>query len=389
MKSSYFFFLLILLVGCHNHSDDLSTIFVDPVFTVDVPAPTADKPQSKIWFAYDAWWALLPTSSGPSLWKRSENGWLEQNQFNDELLNQPGKADVFHGDELTIAILVKECDIKSLRLIYSDSLLSYIPQPPTSLTIPKDCQSIETATLAKDGKGMYWVASDMNNSIMVWSSMDGINWSDPHIITENINEDDICTIAVVPNGVSVIWSNQDQEAVYESIHYNSHPEDQWSETKTIDIGNKTADDHLNTTLLDDGTLILVSKNSLDEIDRPQFVLRIRDVNEKWTNIPYANLTAYQMPTRPVVTRTLSGEIIELHSVKNVESKDYHISFSIIEKMEADWLVREIFLVKARKNSTVNDVTVSKESFSENAAWIVLFSDIEGNVFEINLKQYLK
>ena len=29
---------------------------VRPAFTVDVPSPTMDKPQSKLWFAHGAWW---------------------------------------------------------------------------------------------------------------------------------------------------------------------------------------------------------------------------------------------------------------------------------------------------------------------------------------------
>ena len=48
-----------------------------PVLQVDTPYPTADKPQSKTWFAGGAWWALLPRKSGPSLWQRTGNGWKE------------------------------------------------------------------------------------------------------------------------------------------------------------------------------------------------------------------------------------------------------------------------------------------------------------------------
>jgi len=46
-----------------------------PAFQLDVPNPTADKPQSKLWFARNSWWAWLLCQSGSIIWQRTPNGW--------------------------------------------------------------------------------------------------------------------------------------------------------------------------------------------------------------------------------------------------------------------------------------------------------------------------
>ena len=72
--------LLILAAGtgaAGTHADGVAfTPTTSPAFQVDYPAPTADKPQSKLWFMDGCWWALLPRATGPSLWQRTETGWL-------------------------------------------------------------------------------------------------------------------------------------------------------------------------------------------------------------------------------------------------------------------------------------------------------------------------
>lgn len=382
-------FFLVVMTACQAEKGSLASYTVDPIFQVDVAAPTADKPQSKIWFDKNTWWALLPHQSGPSLWKRTSEGWIENEWFRDTLDRQPGKADVFHDHESTLAVLVGDCTLKILKLTFSDSQLSYEPALIATLPIPENCTETETATLTKDGNGIWWVASDLDNKIMVWSSSDGVNWTQPQPVAENINKDDICTIANIPNGISVIWSNQDDDLIGEVVHKDDVAVGQWSEPIIVARGNKTADDHLNTTLLEDGTLVVVSKNSLDQVNFPQFVLRIRDAAGHWENIPYANLTQTEVPTRPVVTHTHTGKIIEAHTVRYTGSPQYYyISLSEIFINDDQWSVEEKLQVKSAINGNVNNATFSKAAFPKDAeAWLILFSDNEGNVYEFDVKKY--
>ena len=79
-----------------------------PVFQVDYNYPTADKPQTKLWFMDGFWWALLPRSSGPSLWQRTDDGWKEYPDVRAALSGVPGRADIWSDDNKVTAVGVGE-----------------------------------------------------------------------------------------------------------------------------------------------------------------------------------------------------------------------------------------------------------------------------------------
>ncbi|WP_147676601.1 hypothetical protein [Algibacter pacificus] len=380
-------FLGICLFSCEKQKRPI-IIEVNPVFEVGQPDPTNDKPQSKIWYSKAAWWALLPDKKGPSLWKRTSNEWTSEPVLSEEFLGQPGKADVYANKGIAMAVLVENCQIKVLKL-RSNNKSVYKQEDVITLKTPKSCLSIETATITCDTNGVWWVASDMNNQVLVWSSIDdGKTWSSPIVLAENISDDDICIVSKLKNTVSVIWSNQNNESIVERIHHNDKDLSSWSSEISISNGEKTADDHLNTTVLSDNTLVLVSKNSLDQLDRPQFVLRIRRPSGEWLNIPYCNLTKTESPTRPVVTHLPNGKLVTLHTVASPNHSSY-ISISTINVDGNKSKVTEKFRVIAKNRIEMNNVTVSKSDFYNctQGPWIVLFSNKLGQVFEIDLYRY--
>jgi hypothetical protein len=67
------------------------TITTLPSFQVDFPMPTADKPQSKLWFTKGYWWTIIPRSTGPSLWQCKEEGWEEHSYINNTVKNPPSE----------------------------------------------------------------------------------------------------------------------------------------------------------------------------------------------------------------------------------------------------------------------------------------------------------
>lgn len=362
-------------------------IEIEPVFQVDRPAPTQDKPQSKLWYAHGDWWVLLPDREGPSVWKRSQKVWKKDLELATDLSGLPGKADIYGNDGDVMAILVGDCELEAIRLAYDGS--SYHLQYRTRLSVPGTCSSVETATIARDGNGIWWVASDMDNGVMVWASEDGgRTWSLPIEMADGIDGDDISVISKLKGEVSVIWSNQEDESIRERTHRDGDALENWSPIQTIDKGGKTADDHLNTTLLSDGTLVLVSKNSLDELNEPQFVLRVRDGLGNWTNIPYATLTNERHPTRPVVTHLPNGECVALHTVGVPNDRPY-ISVVHISWDGSSVVVEEKIQVRAKDGSGINNVTVGKLDFLDapSGPWITLFSDGQGRVYELDLYDY--
>ena len=367
-----------------------------PAFKVDYTSPTTDKPQSKLWYWAKSWWALLPRSSGPSLWQRTETGWQENRSVGKALTGIPGRADVWADADEVTAVSVADTSLTVFRLTarQSSSEVQWHTQIMATLMPPVSGQAIETATIAQDKTGRWWVAADAGTSICVWSApADGKNWSAPHVLTNGIGEDDICTIAVVPGGVGVIWSDQVRDQITLRKHLNGRPTTQWESPEIAEAGNKTADDHLNTALGADSTLWVVTKNSVDRVGQPQLVLRIRSPKGQWINRPFANLDSICQPTRPVIIATPDPSLFfagyTVHD--NTAPFRWHIVFSQVDLRLPALLVkpRTVISPDSVYKGLVNDVTAPKLPFPANAPWIVLASDKAGNVYEVDLHKLIK
>jgi hypothetical protein len=219
---------------------------------------------------------------------------------------------------------------------------------------------------------------------MVWHSINGRDWSKPFELAQDINKDDISLIVSLKNQVSVIWSNQNTQAIIERIHIDGEEPNNWSEPIIVQQGDNNADDHLNATVFKNGEMAVVTKNSVDQIDQPQFVLRIRDKEGRWTNVPYENLTTQRSPSRPIINHVESGRIYEAHAVKNRENNRYFISVNEIVKKINGWEFKELIQLKTKINGKNGDVTSSKASFLPNEAKLIFFSDDLGNVYSFDL-----
>ena len=371
-----------------------------PVFRVDYRFPTADKPQSKLWYMDNCWWALLPKSSGPSLWQRTDHGWVEHSEINQALNGIPGRADVWADENRITAVGVDKHLLVVFRVEKSknESGKKWVSEWLTTLVPPSEDDEIETATIVQDHTGRWLVAADAGDKICVWNSPDGRGkWEGPYILNQGVSEDDICTIAVIPGGVGVMWSDQVHEAVRIRIHQDDQPDEKWEEVTTIDAGNKTADDHLNTAVTADGTLWLVAKNSVDRVGKPQFVLRVRSPQGKWTNYPYCNLDSVKHPSRPVIIATESDPPLLLsgHTLYN-QANPYlgEIVFGVADTTKSGILEHLIPVIVPDTtgwigSNLINDVTGPKKPFPQNAPWIVLASDKNGSVYEADLSFWFK
>lgn len=357
--------------------------------------PTADKPQSKLWFMDACWWTILPDSLGPTLWQRTDTGWKEHPEISSSVKGIPGRADVWYEDRVATAVGVSDSSLCIFRMMPRDvadrnwdaEVLGY-------LKVPKQSPNVETATIAKDAAGIWWVAADVGGSaIYVWSSKDAIHWSDAILVGRGISSDDISCIAALKRSVIVAWSNQRTEAVYSREHINGWLVSDWSPINTIEAGNKTADDHINTARSANGTLWVVTKNSLDEVGYPQLVLRVRRSDGKWKNYPYLKLRPSIGPSRPVVVTTPdSGLILSGYTVYDHTNKGRHstrITFGVIDTASSEILTRqkEIIIPDPSLNSMINNITVPKSAFPADGPWIILASDDKGYVYEADLRLF--
>ncbi|MBC8767085.1 hypothetical protein H4O18_03680 [Arenibacter sp. BSSL-BM3] len=378
------FCLLIYGYGTLSQKTNTPELYLDPIFKVNYGDATADKPQSKSWTNDHGQWLVVGDEDGPKLLKKEGSGWTSQDVVNRAWHSLPSRADVWSkGDEAHI-VLVGECALNVVQITYSHHSKQYEHQRKSYLPIPQDCLSIETATITQDSKNEYWVCADMNEKIMVWHSSNGRDWSNPFTLADDINKDDISLIVRLKDQVSVIWSNQDTQSINERIHYDGGALNDWSEPIIVQQGDNNADDHLNATVFENGEMALVTKNSVDKINQPQFVMRVRDLRGKWTNVPYENLKSGLSPSRPIINHVESGKIFEIHSVKNKVNNRYYISVNEIVKQKDGWEFKELVQLKTKINGKNGDATSSKASFLPNGPKLIFFSDDLGNVYSFDL-----
>ena len=397
MRKILVLIMFVSILSCKNERGDMDfVVTTTPSFKVNYSMPTADKPQSKLWFMNNHWWALLPDNDdGPTLWQRNGESWTKYPGIAATLRNVPGRADVWPEKDRITAVGVGDSSLTVFRLTTQAASQEVWEPVVLEKLFPPVPGSIETATIARDGKGNWWVAATSDSKVCVWNSVsDGESWSEATILAEDIDSDDISVVTPVPGGVGVIWSDQNHDGVFMRIHKDENPVNTWEEVEVAESGNNTADDHLNTSLSPDGTLWMATKNSVDKIGKGQFVFRTRSPKGSWRNIPYIILTGDKRPSRPIAIATEDNSYVFSAYGDNDRSVPYPYNSKIMVAYAPVDSVSEVRLNRPEAvivpDSTykfvVHNVTGPREVFPENAPWIILASDSQGNVYEADLKK---
>lgn len=382
-------------------------VTTQPVFQTDYRNPTADKPQSKVWFAHEAWWAVLPTKAGPSLWQRSPAGWVEHDKVRQMLAGLPARGDVWFDADGATVVAVEAKQLAVFRLTSDGRApVSWGPEVLARWTAPTTAP-LETATITRDATGAWWIAAPVTpesdaaavvpktggkarppRAVQVWYSPDARVWTALPPLATGIGGDDICVITAIEGCVGVAWSDQNRDEVCFRLHRDGRAPSNWEAVELVASGGLTADDHLNAAQAA-GKLWLATKNSVDTAGQPQLVLRVRSADGSWQNFPYAEKTAARTPSRPIVVATPDGRSLLLGQT-DYAGKDAGqdvITFGAMDvapKSVAPTMMTVISpdpTLRAR----VNDVTGPKAAFPAAGPWIVLASDEAGRVYEADVR----
>ena len=355
-----------------------------PVFRLDLPNPTADKPQSKVWFAHDFWWTCLPTSTGNQIWKRTPTGWIQTEDFNSPVQELFGHGDVYAELDRIHVAMVSAKALTVVVMDYQDDCSGYRRAEPSAIWPFTKTGIVETATITKDETDHLWVAYDAEQSIWVRASTGptGAAWTPPIQLGTRTSTDDICAIARLPGGVGVIWSNQHKDSLFFRFHQNGDPPRQWGLTQVVAQGNRTADDHLNCAVTEDGTLYVATKTSVDRLDKPLLSLRQRLPNGKWHSYPYATLTPNAEPSRPIVLSCRPIGLLLCHTLYGKGKGNTGInSISGIMSRGPNPDLKQKAAELIHSTPHLNNVTGCKSSLPQNGTALLLASDRQGNVYE--------
>jgi hypothetical protein len=306
-----------------------STIFRGPFYNT-ASAPTAHKPQSKLWFAGGRWWGLLWNAHAYS-WgiyrlDRASHAWVSTGVSLDT--RRDAHPDVVaDGDTITVASAAAPGtrDKDQRILVWQASLVGghwKLSGPPVAPTLATP----EAVVVDRDSSGTIWVAYTDDNGgggrrvLVMHSTSDVRHFTEPAPLgvdgSEDLSDDDVVAIAAYGDRIGLLWSNQTRG----SFGFASRPAGSdttaWSGQVVLQ-GAYLSDDHLSLKSPQDGSgrVFALVKTSLNDErstpDAPQMLLLVLSSDGVWSSYPVWSIADHV--TRPLLLLVPSRNVAVVFS----------------------------------------------------------------------------
>jgi Ca2+-binding RTX toxin-like protein len=284
-----------------------------------VVAPTGEKPQSKLWFNDGTWWASMFNRTVGEYriyrYDRATHTWTDTGTLIDERNNS--KADtLWDGSHLYVATAgnCASCSPQSARMLrysYDAQTKRYSLDPGFPVSGISN-GGMEAIVLDKDTTGKLWVTYTQGRKVFVNRSLStDQTWGTPFVLpvagASNLNADDISAVVAFDSQIGVMWSNQNDSAMYFATHTDGDADDVWQSSRTAIQGPNFADDHISLRSLqvDDvsGRVFAAVKTSLNDLPNPNpnaplIFLMALGQDGNWTNHVFGRIGDNH--TRPIV-----------------------------------------------------------------------------------------
>jgi hypothetical protein len=273
----------------------------------DDVSPTAQQPQSKLWFHDGAWWALMVRAGEAGVGVHElmpDHTWRPTGTVVDAAPS--AVADVLSQDDLVHAVTRRsDGTLQVVTLAYDGGARAFRPTSTVDVAVAPQAEDV---TIARDTLGRLWLAWTVLTRLAVTrSGPDGRNWLEPFTPTPEglgLGLGEKASIVAFDASVGVMWSDQDAGAFHFAEHRDSDPDDVWV-SQTPLAGPAMADDHVNLKVLDGDPDVLVaavktSKGDLGEgATEPSILVLVRPAAAAaWTSAVVG--TVAERLTRPVV-----------------------------------------------------------------------------------------
>lgn len=269
--------------------------FRDYPYDDDVRNPTADEPQSKLWYAHGSWWALMATRADGSVKIRrlsDVHRWRSTGTVVDRRVNST--ADVlWDGSRLYVASRAADSDMRVSRFAFDESRGSWsrIGAPESVAT-----GGSTSASIAKDSLGRLWVTYVEGSRIMVAHTTNGDHsWGAPfQPILDGVTpaEGELSAVVSFDGNIGVMWADERADQFRFAVHADDADDSVWA-GEVAAGGYHEADDHVHllTAPAANGTRVLaVVKTGVDEVSgvadsATQIAVLDRSVTGSWRSIP--------------------------------------------------------------------------------------------------------
>jgi len=280
-----------------------------PLSKISVSTTTEAKPQSKLWFHANHWWAVLPTTSvspaGTWVWRLDGTTWQAVLRIAS---STSSRADAKSFGDVVHVLLFDGSATQLVSIEYAPSLDTYMPWSSRGTPTPLSLSGSETATIDVDSTERLWLSTENGSHVRVYySDFPYSAFQGPVTIADNIAADDITMVVALPlplpSKVGVFWSNQNTQRFGFRTHVDGDPPGTWSADEVpasqsaLQIGGGMADDHMNAAVGSDGTLYASIKTSYNTSNVVLIGLLVRRTNGTWDDLYTVELGG---GTRPLV-----------------------------------------------------------------------------------------
>ncbi len=359
---------------------DLYSWNLSPLNPTLTTTSTGEKPQSKVWYFENTWWAVFPDLSGTWIWRLEKDKWSKVLQLS---LDTDVKADyalVGGGD--VVHIFLFGGGVSKLATV------EYLSGSPGTYQtwsghigfadVPIS-ESAETATIAIDSTSRMWLVYDTSSSVEARHSDpsdDYTIWSAPITIAWGIDSDDIGAIVSFDGKIGVMWSNQVARRFGFRYHVDGDLPTVWSDDEVpasqsaLDIGGGMADDHINIAASSEGVLYVAVKTAYDIIGLPQIALLVRKPSGSWDEFYEVDTEG----TRPIVVlNEMVGEVMVIYS--DLDSSNTGIKYRVSDKDEISFGLKRTLI----SGSNLGNPSSTKQIFESE---LVVIASTSGSNREV-------
>jgi hypothetical protein len=361
--------------------------------------PSADKPQSKLWFNDGYWWASMLTATGQQYHifrlDRATQTWSDTGTVIDTRPNTSSDA-LWDGGKLYIAshVVVSSSanstsgkPARLSRYSYNSATKTYTLDNGFPSKISD--YSSESLTMDEDSTGRLWATFTRLGKVYVGASdVGGATWGAPFVLPvvgSTVSSDDISALVSFSGKIGLMWSNQKStpDAMYFATHLDSDPISTWQPSTTVVSGPFSSDDHINLKSLEadeQGRVFGVIKTSYnDDSSQPPTaplisLLEYNSSTATWSSATFG--TVADSHTRPIVM--LDGEHGRVYVFATGPSTAGQIAFEGTIYMKSTPVDALNFsaglgtpVIRDASSAHMNNVTSSKQTVSSSSGMIVI------------------
>ncbi len=365
---------------------------------------TAEKPESKLWWHDDRWWASMWSNSGSAYHifylDLSTQDWIDTGVQLDPRIDTKADA-LLDGDTLYVVSHVWAESGASVSAGNRGQLFRYVYDANNqawtqTLGGPGNEVEVnqaegESLVIAKDSAGILWVTYVRNSQVYVNHTLTSdADWATPFVLPvggpASVSSDDVSGIIAFNNRVGIMWSDQSGGlTTYFAVHEDGAAANLWNSVVAYGI---STDDHINLKSLacdSDGTLYAALKTGSSPI-----IMMLRCpgnldclVESNWESYVVFNSAGSNSPTRPQLVVDVANNNVYVFVRYREDGSNGDIFYKVSSTDNVNFS-DPIPFIQSDEDAKINDPTTTKQCVDNTTGIVVLASDAQSRRYFHNV-----